>query len=378
MSGSLTVTPVSPVSPVSAAAGVHAGVEAAALFGQQLVAARHGHGRQSHADAQTDDAPLPDASPVSASATAPAADTASEGPDMAAALVAGLSSAPTDKGEVDDGDASATAAQGSAAGTLAASLWAMLGHTPPAALGAASGGVAKLLAAGAHARPTSASTEAAPDGDPADADAAARPAAALAGDPSEVFTGRSGVLASLAADSRTPDSQGPAATRTQVEVPAWMTSLAPHPAAAAAPVAVHRLDVASTPGTPVFAQELGQQVVWLGQQDIKQARIRLHPEDLGQVDVKVSVQHGGQVDVSFAAQHPGVVHALQQTLPQLDALLAQQGLSLGQAQVGQQQGGGGGADGGAATAGTGSEAAREDVPPMTGVVRGNGLLDTFA
>ena len=66
------------------------------------------------------------------------------------------------------------------------------------------------------------------------------------------------------------------------------------------------------------------------------------------------MQHSGQVDVTFAAQHPAAVHALQQTLPQLDALLAQHGLSLGQADVGQRQSGsdgqsGSGFAGGAAT-----------------------------
>lgn len=105
---------------------------------------------------------------------------------------------------------------------------------------------------------------------------------------------------------------------------------------AAATAAPHVLDVASPAGTPAFAQELGQQVAWLGGQDIKQARIRLHPEELGQLDVKVSVAHD-RVDVTFAVQHPAAVHAVQQTLAQLDSLLAQHGLALGHAEVGQQQ-----------------------------------------
>lgn len=105
------------------------------------------------------------------------------------------------------------------------------------------------------------------------------------------------------------------------------------PAAPAAPTAPPVLQLPV--GSQTFAQDLGQQVAWLGGQGIKQARIRLHPEELGSLDVKVSVTHG-RVDVVFSAQHPAAVAAVQQSLPQLDQMLAQHGLSLGHAEVGQQ------------------------------------------
>jgi flagellar hook-length control protein FliK len=101
-----------------------------------------------------------------------------------------------------------------------------------------------------------------------------------------------------------------------------------------APTALPVLHLQSPAGSQGFAQELGQQVAWLGGQDIKQARIRLHPEELGSLDVQVNVTHG-RVDVVFSAQHPGAVTAVQQSLPQLDHMLAQHGLSLGHAEVGQ-------------------------------------------
>jgi len=137
----------------------------------------------------------------------------------------------------------------------------------------------------------------------------------------------------------------------------------------------HNLSVASPAGTPAFAQELGQHVAWLGQQDVKQARIRLHPEDLGTLDVKVSVHHD-RVDVSFAVQHPAAVHIVQQTLPQLDTLLAQHGLALGQADVGQRQQHGEGGRGGEA-------GAIGEIEPEPGVLASTpvaalGMLDTFA
>jgi flagellar hook-length control protein FliK len=149
------------------------------------------------------------------------------------------------------------------------------------------------------------------------------------------------------------------------------------PNSPAPPVAAHALSVSSPVGTPTFAQELGQQVAWLGGQDLKQARIRLHPEELGQLDVKLSVTHN-RVDVTFAVQHPAAVHAVQQTLAQLDTLLAQHGLALGQAEVGQQQsrndGQRGGSAGPAAIDADGADLAARPQPAPTAI----GLLDTFA
>lgn len=104
--------------------------------------------------------------------------------------------------------------------------------------------------------------------------------------------------------------------------------------APAAPPPMHVLQLPTPVGSPAFGHELAQQVTWLGGQDLKQATIRLHPEELGQLDVKVKVTHG-QVDVVFSAQHPGAVTAVQQSLSQLGHLLAQHGLNLGHAEVGQ-------------------------------------------
>lgn len=147
------------------------------------------------------------------------------------------------------------------------------------------------------------------------------------------------------------------------------------PATNAVPDA-HTLKMDNPAGSPGFAQELGQQVAWLGGQQVKEARIRLRPEELGQLDVKVSVAEHGRVDVSFTAQHPAAVTAVQQTLGQLDLMLAGHGLSLGQAQVGQQGGQGTGQEhGGQAGDGYAGEVeAAEPVMQRVAV----GLLDTFA
>jgi flagellar hook-length control protein FliK len=131
-------------------------------------------------------------------------------------------------------------------------------------------------------------------------------------------------------------------------------------------------------GNTGFAQELGQQVAWLGGQEVKEARIRLRPEELGQLDVKVSVGEHGRVDVSFTAQHPAAVTAVQQTLGQLDLMLAGHGLSLGQAQVGQhgagERGQGRGGDAQEPLAAAETEAGHGAASKTMAI----GLVDTFA
>ena len=161
-----------------------------------------------------------------------------------------------------------------------------------------------------------------------------------------------------------------------------MTSPLPQAQPMAPATPAHVLTMQSSVGTPAFAQELGQQVAWLGGQDVKEARIRLHPEDLGPLDVKVSVKQD-HVDVTFIAQHPQAVHAVQQTLGHLDTLLAHHGLSLGHAEVGQ---GGRGNESGQGASSSGAAGSTADDAQESGgiaavaapVIKAIGLLDTFA
>jgi flagellar hook-length control protein FliK len=150
----------------------------------------------------------------------------------------------------------------------------------------------------------------------------------------------------------------------------------PAPPAPAAPAPAHVLQLQSAPGSPAVGQDRGPQVAWLGGQDVKQARIRLHPEELGSLDVSVSVVHG-RVDVVFSAQHPAAVAAVQQSLPQLDHMLAQHGLSLGHAEVGQHDRGDRRGHAGDAGAGALDEIGEihGSLPASPGKV---GLLDAFA
>ncbi len=96
-----------------------------------------------------------------------------------------------------------------------------------------------------------------------------------------------------------------------------------------------QLMMQATPGQPQFVQETTQQVAWLVGNHIQQAQIQLNPRALGPIHIDIRTHHD-HVDVSFAVQNPQTAQALQQTLPHLHEMLAQQGLNLGQASVGQQ------------------------------------------
>jgi flagellar hook-length control protein FliK len=65
------------------------------------------------------------------------------------------------------------------------------------------------------------------------------------------------------------------------------------------------------------------------------AQLHVHPVDMGPIDVTMRIQHG-QVHVTMAAADPQTRTALEQSLPQLRDLLANQGLALANASVNDQ------------------------------------------
>jgi flagellar hook-length control protein FliK len=254
------------------------------------------------------------------------------------------------------------------------------GETPAGAL--ASAMLALLGPANVALRPLTtgiAAAHAGPIGKTAAADAsaaallkmnsAAAPAASAAANVTALPAGAGIMLA--ASETRLAAVDKPADTAAQPSA-----ALAPPSTHTQAAAPVHQLQIPTPAGSHGFAQELGQQVAWLGGQDVKQARIRLHPEELGQLDIKVSLNHG-RVDVVFNAQHPGAAAAVQQSLPQLDQMLGQHGLSLGHAEVGQHDHGGRGGSGRHASENTAADEIGE-VHAVGATTSAVGLLDAFA
>lgn len=80
---------------------------------------------------------------------------------------------------------------------------------------------------------------------------------------------------------------------------------------------------------------LAAQVLVLSNDNVQTATLRLSPEHLGPVEVHIDMQESN-VNVSFTAAHAETRAALEQAMPQLRAVLAGAGLSLGQATVQQQ------------------------------------------
>jgi flagellar hook-length control protein FliK len=77
------------------------------------------------------------------------------------------------------------------------------------------------------------------------------------------------------------------------------------------------------------------QVQWLVSNNVQSATLQLWPEHLGPVEVRIDMQPS-QVNVSFTASHPDTRSALEQSVPQLRAILAHGGLTLGQTSVQQE------------------------------------------
>jgi len=90
--------------------------------------------------------------------------------------------------------------------------------------------------------------------------------------------------------------------------------------------------------TPVrdaaWGEQIGQRVLLMAGNQLKTAEIRLTPAELGPMRVHVSVDDGA-ANVTFQAQHAVTREAIEQALPRLRELLSENGLSLGQANVGE-------------------------------------------
>lgn len=145
-------------------------------------------------------------------------------------------------------------------------------------------------------------------------------------------------------------------------------------------------DLIRTPvSEPAWGDRIGERVVVLAGNQVKTAEIRLTPAELGPVRVQVSVEEGA-TNVTFQAQHAVTRDALEQALPRLREMLAENGLSLGQADVGEHGVEQGNRDGDTEDSSKTSLSADEsgasvgdsDLPEARTAVTSNGLVDTFA
>ena len=115
--------------------------------------------------------------------------------------------------------------------------------------------------------------------------------------------------------------------------------------------------------SPAWPQQLGQQLVRMSQSGGEQrVELQLHPAELG--PLSVSLKFGDQgAQAQFLSAHAQVRQVLEQALPQLREALAEQGIELGEATVGEQRTGDG----------KGDESGEGSQPMMAGGALGEGV-----
>ena len=86
-------------------------------------------------------------------------------------------------------------------------------------------------------------------------------------------------------------------------------------------------------GSSEWAKALSQQVIYLNTTDRQVAELQLNPPGLGPLKVTLSM-NDQQMQASFISAHSSVRAAVESALPQLRAVLAESGISLGQTSVG--------------------------------------------
>ena len=115
------------------------------------------------------------------------------------------------------------------------------------------------------------------------------------------------------------------------------------------------LAVAAAVGTPGWHEDVAQKFAHVVSLRLGEAEIRLNPAHLGPVGIEISYGDN-QASVLITAAQPATRDALEQALPHLRELLAQQGIALGESTVRDQPGGEGAA--GTANASRRAETAR--------------------
>lgn len=82
-----------------------------------------------------------------------------------------------------------------------------------------------------------------------------------------------------------------------------------------------------------WSNEFAEQVVWLGQQELKNAVIKINPQELGPLEISINmIKDSASITInSHSAQ---VREVLDQSLPRLREMMMQQGLNLAEVHIG--------------------------------------------
>ncbi len=215
--------------------------------------------------------------------------------------------------------------------------------------------------------------------------AAASLAAGL--DPALVSTGASGGNASVSAPS---GAQSPASmtgpdltTQMTLQMQAQSQVLGRNLPVGNTPSSTY--DITTPFGSSQWGQDLSQKITWLSTSSQQSAEMTLNPPDLGPLKVVLQVT-GDQATALFSSAHAAVRDAVQQALPQLRSMMADNGITLGNATVSDQSFSRG--QGGFSQGQSSSSSSRQgilEVSSVQGVSTAptlsrttQGLVDTFA
>lgn len=143
--------------------------------------------------------------------------------------------------------------------------------------------------------------------------------------------------------------------------------------------------VATPLGNHGWAEDFSQKIRWVSMQQNQFAELRLNPPNLGPLDVMLKISDN-QATALFASPHGAVRDAVENALPKLREILADNGIVLGSTTISDQSprernmGGFMNQDSGtAAQRGASLPAGDETVAAQTVTVRRhNGMVDTFA
>ncbi|MDR0182934.1 flagellar hook-length control protein FliK [Lysobacter arvi] len=212
----------------------------------------------------------------------------------------------------------------------------------------------------------------------------AQPAAAAPGEGDATTAFAMAMGAAATTDAKTAASSDVGFDTTAIgdttsTAPLSASTMTQHPLSRAAAAAVQaNAPIALDNG---FDDGLSSRIAWLADQKIGHAEIRVTPDHLGAIDVRLQLD-GNRVNAEFHSAQPEVRHALESSLPRLRDMLGQQGLQLGQADVGQrqaqQQGTPNGQGGSLAGANDRGDAANDGGWTRGPVRASRGLLDEYA
>ena len=134
--------------------------------------------------------------------------------------------------------------------------------------------------------------------------------------------------------------------------------------------------------TPAWSSALAERAIMVAAQNANVAQIQLDPPELGSLNIRVQINQD-QVSLNFTSPHAHVRDAVEQSLPRLREMFAEQGLALNESSVSDQQSGGASKEemAGEGQGGEGGylgQSVEDDIIEGSGAARSMSLVDYYA